>query len=153
MASPSAQPEASRLSTGDLLAELRLRRAEYTKLSQERDRLRARLADIETRLSELAEGGVPPEGLEPTPRRKAPARNDQTLADALATVLEGKRMRVAEAIRAVREAGYQSDAANFRIMVNQVLIKDPRFERVEHGVYTCAAPRKNARSARGGRAG
>ena len=44
-------------------------------------------------------------------------------------------MTVAEAAEAVREAGYASSAANFKLIVNAALLKPP-FRRVERGRYT-----------------
>ncbi|MEM0983654.1 MAG: hypothetical protein AAGI17_06880 [Planctomycetota bacterium] len=69
------------------------------------------------------------------PGRKRP-RNTKKLPDALADVLKGKTMGVQEAADAVQAAGYQSSSANFRNIVNQVLISDKRFKRVDRGQYT-----------------
>ncbi|MEM9560690.1 MAG: hypothetical protein AAF995_10315, partial [Planctomycetota bacterium] len=65
-------------------------------------------------------------------------RNASNLADALHAVLRGKQMGVTEAAEAVQAAGYQTTAANFRVIVNQTLLKDKRIKKVSRGVYTAA---------------
>ena len=59
-----------------------------------------------------------------------------SLVDALAKVLKGKTMGVAEAGEAVKRVGYKTNAANFRTMVNIALIKGGKFKRVDRGQYT-----------------
>ena len=45
-------------------------------------------------------------------------------------------MSVVEAGEAVKKAGYKTNAANFRTMVNIALIKSGKFKRMERGQYT-----------------
>ena len=54
----------------------------------------------------------------------------------MASVLSGKTMGVTELSEAVQKAGYRTTSPNFRTIVNQTLIKDKRFKRVERGLYT-----------------
>ncbi len=64
------------------------------------------------------------------------ARNKQSLVEVLAQVLKGKTLGVPEAADAVMATGYNSNAANFRLIVNQTLIKSDRFKKVSRGQYT-----------------
>jgi hypothetical protein len=61
------------------------------------------------------------------------------LVEALAAVLKGKTMTVSNAAEAVKKSGYKTNAANFRVMVNQTFIKHRNiFKKVSHGHYTTA---------------
>lgn len=62
--------------------------------------------------------------------------NRMTLGDTLAKVLAGKELSVGEAIEAVKKTGYRTTSKNFRVQVNIMLAKDPRFKRVGRGQYT-----------------
>lgn len=60
-----------------------------------------------------------------------------TLAGALHALLKGKTMRVKDAVVGVRQAGYKTDAANLRTMVNQALSKHTNlFQKKGRGKYT-----------------
>lgn len=67
--------------------------------------------------------------------RKRP-KNEMSLEDALARLLKGKTMGVAEMADAVQKAGYKTNSPNFRVIVNATLLKSPRFKRVARGQYT-----------------
>jgi hypothetical protein len=47
----------------------------------------------------------------------------------------GKPMKVGDITDAAQKAGYRSNSANFRSIVNQTLIKDKRFSSAGRGVY------------------
>jgi hypothetical protein len=48
----------------------------------------------------------------------------------------GKPMRVGEIVDAVKSAGYKSNSASFKNIVNQMLIKErKRFQQVDRGIY------------------
>lgn len=117
------------MSVAELQAELRRRQRGVAKLERRREKLMAELAQINNEISDLggSTGGFTPGGR---------ARNSMTLPDALAKVLSGVTMSVTEAAEAVKAAGYQSNAENFRTMVNQALLKDSRFKKVSRGRYT-----------------
>lgn len=111
-----------------LQAELRRRQRGVGSLIRRRDRLASKLADLDAQIRSLggAAGRVRPQ-------------NSSNLVDALHKLLSGKTMGVTEAADAVRKAGYNSNAANFRTIVNQALIKHKnRFKKVERGQYTAA---------------
>ncbi len=115
------------VSTTALEAELARRESEFEGLRREREKLAARLAEIDSILG--SHGGT-------GSTRKRP-RNKKNLADSLAAVLKGRKLSVTELSEAVQRAGYKTVSPNFRTIVNQTLIKDPkRFKKVSRGVYT-----------------
>ncbi len=66
-------------------------------------------------------------------------KNGVSLVDAVHAALKGKTMSVSDITAAVKKSGFKTNAANFRVMVNQVFSKFPtRFKRVKHGHYTTA---------------
>lgn len=117
----------SNLSLADLQREMARRQRAAGALVKKRARLAAKLAALDAKIR--AAGGQTGGGR---------ARNPMSLAEALAKLLKGKTMRVNEAAEAVRAAGYQSNAENFRTMVNLQLIKSGKFKRVGRGRYTTA---------------
>jgi Tfp pilus assembly protein PilN len=56
-------------------------------------------------------------------------RNKTTLPEAIVTVLKkhGGPMKVSDIARNALDSGYSSNSSNFRVIVNQALIKDKRF--------------------------
>ena len=109
--------------------ELRRRQALLKVLCRRREQLIARLADLERQIE--AAGG---EAVALPSERRRP-RNELTLTEALAKVLAGRTMSVAEAADAVQHLGYQTTSGNFRTQVNIALIKG-KFRRVGRGRYT-----------------
>ena len=66
------------------------------------------------------------------------AKNDRPLPDYIEEVMgkNGKPMRVGEIVDAVKSAGYKSNSASFKNIVNQMLIKEKkRFKQISRGVY------------------
>jgi len=132
-----------KLSSAELEAELAQRERQAQKLAMKRDKILARVAEIDAELDQL--------GYEPIAsgrgRRSASLAqgagkrpsNRTSLAEALGAVLEGKTMGISEAADAVRKAGYRSSSSNFRNIVNQTLLKHPNlFKKVGRGKYTAA---------------
>ncbi|MFO0856702.1 MAG: hypothetical protein U0640_05005 [Phycisphaerales bacterium] len=118
------------LPMSQLHAEIRRRQRGVGSLIRRRDKIAAKLAQIEAKIREL--GGSAGGGrVRPT--------NSMSLVEALHKTLAGKTMGVTEAAEAVRKNGYNTNAANFRTMVNQALIKHKnKFKKVERGQYTAA---------------
>jgi hypothetical protein len=127
-----------------LEAELRKRDAE---LEMRRDELLKELEDIDATLDNAApaapvkrspgrlrgSGG----GRKKTGHRGSRPRNKGSLAEALADVLKGKTLGVTEAAEAAIKSGYKTNAANFRTIVNQTLLKrGDLFKKVGRGQYT-----------------
>jgi hypothetical protein len=116
------------LDTSALQRELKRRArrndAAVRRLQIKRDRLVARLREIEREITRL--GG----------KRRSYPRNETTLAEALAKLLAKTTMSMSKATVEVQKAGYRTSSPNFRNIVNQTLLKDKRFKRVGRGRYT-----------------
>lgn len=120
------------VSMSDLQSEIRRRERKLSTLKRKRDRLASQLRDIDEEI--IREGGAI-SAMGGTSARKRP-RNDQNLADALASLLSKKTLSVTAAAAEVQQAGYRTTSPNFRTIVNQTLLKDKRFKRVGRGLYT-----------------
>lgn len=118
----------SSVSADALRAELNRRQHGVKKLEKQHAKLVKKLVKLEQLMA--AYGGGPEGG------RGRRARNKQSLVEVLATVLKGKTLGVPEAADAVLATGYTSNAVNFRLIVNQALIKSDRFKKVSRGQYT-----------------
>lgn len=126
--------------------------SELTALQSARQAAGRRVREAEQALSQIGESVTPhslPDDVEvPVVRRAgrgigrgAPGRkrpqNDSTLPEALARVLRNKTMSVIDASAAVQKAGYNTSSQNFRVQVNQALLKNTNlFKKVSRGQYT-----------------
>jgi hypothetical protein len=110
---------------------LNQRRKELSRLTRKRATAQRRLEDIDDRIRRLGGSAVSIRG---GGRR---ARNDQSLVEVIHSVLQkaGRPLRVSAIADAANAAGYRSNSANFRGIVNQMLIKDPRFTSQNRGFY------------------
>lgn len=110
--------------------EIRRRHRLATRLTAKRDRLMARVHELDRQIQAC---GIGPARHTGTPR----AGRSSTLAGALAGILKGKTMPVVKMPEAVKAAGYASDAKNLRTMINAALLKNTDlFRRVGRGLYT-----------------
>jgi hypothetical protein len=130
------------MSTVELRNEIRRRERRLNSLLRKRDRLREQMAELDR---EIAEHGDEVGGGVIEPGRKRP-RNEANLADALAELLSNQTMSVTQASVDVQKAGYKTTSPNFRTIVNQTLLKDPRFQRVSRGQYTADPSAKSGTS-------
>jgi hypothetical protein len=117
------------LTVADLQRELRQRERGIGGLIRRRERLIAKVRDIDSQIIE--HGGSPRGGLA---LRKRP-KNEMNLVQALSKVLDGKTMSVTEVAEAVQKAGHKTTSPSFRTIVNQTLINSGKFKRVERGQY------------------
>lgn len=134
-------PKASlmKVSVLELKRELRRRQTLLARLGKKRRRLAKTLAGLDAEIAALAGAA----GRVKIAARRGPARgrgwrarNRMSLGDTLVKVLQGvKSMKVAELVEAVKKQGYRSKAKNFRLIVNQTLVKDKRFRNVRRGRY------------------
>lgn len=124
-----AGKQLSNLPIAELRGEIRRRERHLDALHRRRERLANQLREVEEAI--LEEGGA----MGALAGRKRP-RNEQNLADALASLLSNRTLSVTEAAEQVQSAGYRTTSPNFRTIVNQTLLKDPRFKRVGRGRYT-----------------
>ena len=129
----SAGGNLSKLSPEDLAAELQRREHSIRSLERKRAKLLAQLEEVERELS--VSGGLFGAGAGVGGRRRRP-RNAASLEDTMHQVLEGNTMGVSELADAVRAAGYVTTSRTFNTIVNQTLIKSPRFKKIAHGRYT-----------------
>jgi len=110
---------------------LNQRRKELSRLTRRRARAQRRLDDFDDKIRRL---GGPAGAVRVGGRR---ARNDQSLVEVIHGVLQkaGRPLRVSAIAEAASAAGYRSSSANFRGIVNQMLIKDSRFTSQNRGFY------------------
>lgn len=115
------------------------RRTELSRLERQRATIARKLNRIDARIAALGgngrRGGAGIGGSRVTAGGRV--RNEKSLNDTIEQVLGkgGKAMGVGDIADAVRSAGYRSNSANFRSIVNQTLIKDKRFASSERGMY------------------
>lgn len=132
-------------SLGEIHGEIQRRHREIESLVRRRNKLATQMQTIDSAIATLGIelGGAATAGMRAAMTsapivgvgRKRP-RNDQNLADALAEVLSKQTLSVTEVSEEVQKHGYRTTSPNFRTIVNQTLIKDPRFSRVGRGLYT-----------------
>lgn len=128
------------ISTKDLAREMRSRQRKLGTLHKRRDNLLRRAHAIESEISELG-GELSSVSLSGGKggRRGGGKRfkNSMSLVDALHKALKGKQLGVTEVMNAVLQSGYKTSAENFRVMVNQALLKHTdKFKKVARGLYT-----------------
>lgn len=154
-----AKAKLSRVSTVDLRKELNRRQSQVGALMARRTKLAAELASLDAELSAFGEIPAAPAKRGPgrppgrsakrgrpgrKPRKanrgaKTRSENAMTLTASLQKVLKNKTMGVTEVSVAVQKAGYKTNAENFRTIVNQTLIKNPKmFKKISRGQYTAA---------------
>jgi hypothetical protein len=135
----------ARITVADINAELSRRRAQAGALQRRHDELAAEVAGLRADLEALGSPtGAVPRGRGRGGRRRGPGaprsrrmpKNKVKLPDALAAVLKGKTMSVAEAGAAVRRAGHKTNARNFYAVVSMALNKSGKFRRVSRGRYS-----------------
>ena len=133
----SGRPALSGISIASLQAEIQRRQSAAAGLLRKRDRIARQIAAVEAKLQ--AAGMA----VETAPTRRAARggggrrpRNEMTLVEALAKVLNGKTMGVSEVADAVQAAGYKTSSPAFKTIVNITLIKYGRFKKVSRGQYT-----------------
>jgi hypothetical protein len=125
------------VSTADLQAELARREKAARSLHGRRERIVSELRAIEAELAMLSDGPRARIAAAAPAARATRANNPIPLADALASVVKvGDRISPADAAEKVKEAGYESGARTFGMMVATTLAKDKkRFRRVSRGLY------------------
>jgi len=125
---------------------LRTQRDRKAELMKERGRLLRQLEKLDQQVA-LIDGGSGGGGGAGGPNGTggggggggSRVRNERSLPDVLEDVLSkgpAEGMQIGEILKGVQEAGYKSNAANFRGIINQMLIKEKkRFKQVSRGVY------------------
>ena len=111
-------------------------------LMARQSRLTLQLSAIDREIGALGGEGTPGKkgGARLAPKRRRMAKNKQSLADVLASVLKGKSgVKAAEAANLALAAGYKSESKQFANIVTQALSTDKRFRKVSWGVYAVRA--------------
>ena len=131
---PRGVATGGRFNIADLERILDERRSEVNRLQRQRADVQRKLNDLDRQIAKLVGAGG---GLGGRRGGGGRARNDQSLADMIESALRsnGGPMKVGDITDAVQRAGYRSGSANFRGIVNQMLIKDKRFAATDRGVY------------------
>ncbi len=136
------------LSVAELERALAQRKREVKLLQAKRQKMSAALAKLDARIARLEGSVAVPSAvgrLAQSGGRRPRAKNARTLADVLAGVLQAdKAMTIAEIVDGAKKAGYKSNAANFRLIVNQTLLKDKRFKKTGFGLYKLVAEKNTA---------
>lgn len=148
----------SNMSLDDIQRLIQDRQKQIRKLEKQRAKFQKKVDQIDRQIVSLG-GSAGRRG-----RGGGRARNEVSLVEAIAQVLgQGSGpMGVGDITEKVQASGYRSNAANFRGLVNQTLIKDKRFVSAGRGLYQMKggsggsekkgegkAPRKKARRGRG----
>jgi hypothetical protein len=113
-----------------------------SQLHARRDELLAELAALDAELGTSSAAAKAPARKKPgrpvgSGRGRGRGKNTMSLVEALKKVLTGQTMSVTDMCGAVKKVGYKSSSANFRTIVNQALINNPKiFNRVARGKYT-----------------
>ncbi|MBT8485572.1 MAG: hypothetical protein HKO59_07155 [Phycisphaerales bacterium] len=107
-------------------------------LQRRRDELTTELDQLEREIANFEIAPAP--GRRATRPTRKRARNTTNLTEALRKILTDRTMSVSEMAEAVQAAGYRTTSPNFRTIVNQTLIGNPKvFKRVSRGKYTVKA--------------
>ena len=134
----------SRASLAQLELELKRRQRIATQLERKRSQLLDQVAAVEAELRAIGHLEAP----DSTPRtvrrssgkvvtrRAARGGNSRTLLDHLEDVMTGQILSVSEAADAVIANGYITTSKTFRTIVNQTLLANESFTKVERGRYT-----------------
>ena len=123
------------LSLAQLERLMQSRRTELNRLTRQRDKIQKKLDTLNDRISEIS-GGMAG-GTRGGGGGGTRARNAVNLPEVIHQVLAkaGAAVSVGDIMDKVRAAGYRSNSANFRGIVNQALIKDKRFTSASRGMY------------------
>lgn len=124
--------------------ELSRRARKVGAIQRRRDRAAAKVAKLDAQIAEMGGGisrvgGRKGRGSGTGMGARTRSTNSEGLANMLAKVLSGNTLGVTEAAEAVQKAGYSTNAANFRTIVNACLLKHKNlFKKVSRGKYTAA---------------
>jgi len=123
----------SELSLSQLEQMLSDRRSQISSLEKEKKKAHKHLLEIDQKIKAL---GGSPSGSRLSGFIGGRVKNEKSLADTIQDVLTGGASKgVSEIANAVLATGYKTKAANFRNIVNQVLIKEKRFSSPARGTY------------------
>jgi hypothetical protein len=129
----------TKVPTADLEAEMSRRRKRAAVLLAEAERLRVQIERIDARLAGLRVAATltdKPAMRSAESPRSPRAKNDVTLADAIAMAVEARAtVTPAEAVTLVLANGYRTASKTFNVAIATALAKSPAFKRVGRGQY------------------
>lgn len=123
------QSNGNGLSIVELERMLQSRRSRLSVLERKRSKLLRRLEALDSQITHM--GGA-------SRTSGGRVRNKLSLSDSIVKVLKkhGAPVRVGDIAQNVLHAGYSTNSDNFRVIVNQALIKDKRFAKgADRGTY------------------
>ena len=122
------------IDTQVLEAELKRRRRRLPALQRKHAKLAAKISAVEDEMAGLGGAASRRGG---TSRTRP--RNEMSLVEAIGKVLKTDTpMTIGQVIDGVQKLGYRSNAANFRTIVNQALIREKQFKKKGRGQYLLA---------------
>lgn len=126
------------VSLAQLKAELARRRKNLPKLLRQRTKLAKALKDVDRQIA-VATGAadITVARLVARGRRQRSGRPPRpgSLKAIMLAAMGKKALTVSEAVQAAIDGGYKSQSKNFRLLVNQTLLNEPEFRKVERGKY------------------
>ncbi len=131
----------------ELRRELAVKEGKLKTLTARRSKLAVQLSAVDRDIAKLGGEGIPGKKskVKTAPKRRKRAKNKQSLADVLASVLKGRRgVKVAEAAKLALGAGYKSASNQFANIVSQTFSTDKRFGKISRGVYALKGAKKTA---------
>ena len=132
MARPSS---GANLNLAELQRILNDRKKQVEKLVRKREKAQRAVEKLDGEINKLAGGFI---GNGRSGGGGGRASNDRPLPDYIEDVLakSGKPMKVGEIVTGVQAMGYRSNSAQFKNIVNQMLIKErKRFQQISRGLY------------------
>ncbi len=125
----------------ELKAEINRREHVLTGLDSRRARLIDQLGEVDQEIMKIG----PRATFSPAVRiasgsGRTRGKNSMNLVGALQRVLSVKTLSVSDSATAVKKIGYHTKSENFRTIVNQALLANPKsFKKVSRGMYTVKA--------------
>ena len=139
----------------ELRAELAAKEKQVSKLRAQRQKVMRQLATLDGEIAALGGKAVKrkpkskKKATKKTVTRKRPAKTKHSLADVLAQVLAAKGdVKVADAAKLARAAGYKSMSSQFGHVVSQALGADKRFKKISRGVYALSRGKASVKGSR-----
>lgn len=123
-----------KISTREMIAELKRRKSQETALRRKHAALLKQLKSIEAQLGVAPRAAAKPAVKAAAPRRRA--RNKMTLPETMLKVMsKDKPMSVPQIGAACNKAGYVSVSKTFHTIIYQTLARDKRFKKAARGRY------------------
>jgi uncharacterized coiled-coil protein SlyX len=141
-----AKKTLAKMTIRQLETEIARRQKKLPRLQKQRADFVKKLEDIDKQIADLNGGNVKKPPKKKPGQKNRRMKNKQSLADTLIKVLKGKGgLTVREAAEAVLASGYKSASKTFNLIVNQMLNKNPKFQKVARGIYALKGKQTTAK--------